>query len=100
MNILHITDTATWNMAEVKGIYEMDALSDMGFIHCCLPGQAASVLTRWFQDTAGLLALEIDPQKLKSRVIYENLEGGEELFPHIYGPINLDAVVAVRRIGE
>lgn len=100
MNILHITNTETWNQALLKGIYEMDALSDLGFIHCCLPGQMAGVLARWFQDTSGLLALEIDPQKLKSRTVYENLEGGKELFPHIYGPINLDAVVAIHPIGE
>ncbi len=100
MNIIHITDNKTWDEAQEKGIYEPDALSDIDFIHCCLADQVQAVLAKWFKDSADLVALEIDPARLSSEVVYENLEGGRELFPHVYGPINLDAVLSCRKIGE
>jgi uncharacterized protein (DUF952 family) len=100
MNILHITDDDSWLKAKEKGIYEADTLVTNGFIHCCLPDQVPGVLAQWFRDTGNLILLEIDPAKLKSAIEYENLEGGQELFPHIYGPVNLDAVVAVRKVEE
>ena len=41
------------------------------------------------------MLLFIDPDKVEAEIIYENLEGGEQLFPHIYGELNVDAVVKV-----
>lgn len=50
-------------------------------------------MKQWFPDKLDMLALEIETDLLKSTVIHENLEGGEEKFPHIYGPVNREAVV-------
>jgi uncharacterized protein (DUF952 family) len=100
MYILHITDQATWQKAQKKGIYENDALFTGGFIHCCLRDHVQEVLAQWFKGASNLIILEIDPAKLTSKVIYENLEGGETLFPHIYGPINLNAVVGIENVEQ
>ena len=49
-------------------------------------------------DDDHLLLLEIDPTSIAPTIRYENLEGGEELFPHIYGALNRDAVVGVHHL--
>ncbi len=98
MPILHITDRTTWQNAQKKGIYENDALLNGGFIHCCLRDHVDEVLTQWFKGAVDLIILDIDPAKLTSKVVYENMEGRTVLFPHIYGPINLDAVIGIEDV--
>jgi len=93
MHIFHITDQATWQKVKHSTLYEGDTLSSYGFIHCCLSEQIDGVLKNWFKGKHDLVIVEIDPEKLISPVEYENLESGKETFPHVYGPINLDAVV-------
>lgn len=96
MKILHITQPQVWKDAQSKGIYKADTLKSDGYIHCCLPDQLDGVLQQWFQGAAGLVILEVDTDKLSDKVVYENLEGGAEKFPHIYGPIPLEAVITVK----
>ena len=93
MNIFHITEQSTWQEAKHNTFYEGDTLSVDGFIHCCLFEQIVDVLLNWFKWKHDVVILEIDPGILLSPVKYENLEGGLEMFPHVYGPINLDAVI-------
>jgi len=93
MHIFHITERSIWLEAKHNTFYEGDTLSADGFIHCCLFEQIEDVLLNWFKGKRDIVILDIDPKILSSPVKYENLEGGQELFPHIYGPINLDAVI-------
>jgi len=94
MNIFHITEQSTWQEAKNNSFYEGDTLSIDGFIHCCLFEQIEDVLLNWFKGKQDVVILEIDPDILLSPIKYENLEGGLEMFPHVYGPINLDAVIS------
>jgi uncharacterized protein (DUF952 family) len=98
MIILHITDPKTWRSALEAGEYTGDSLKKEGFIHCCMPEQKDQVLKNWFAGVANLLLVEIDTDRLSSKLVFENLEAGDEKFPHIYGPINLDAVINVCEI--
>ena len=98
MIILHITDQRAWQNALEAGEYLGDSLDHDGFIHCCLAAQTEQVLEQWFSGRSNLLVLEIDSNRLAPEVIFENLESGDEKFPHIYGPINLDAVIHVQEI--
>ena len=98
MHIFHITDQSTWQEAKLGTLYEGDTLSIDGFIHCCLFEQIEGVLINWFKGKRDLVILEIDPEILLSPIRYENLEGDLEAFPHVYGPINLDAVVNKRQV--
>lgn len=100
MIILHITDQITWKAALETGEYSGDSLKTDGFIHCCLSDQTEQVLRNWFSEAADLLLIEIDADRLVSKLVFENLKAGEEQFPHIYGPINLDAVVRVRAVSQ
>jgi uncharacterized protein (DUF952 family) len=96
--IYHITTSQEWNKALQTGSYEAASLKEEGFIHCSQQEQLAGVLERYFTGKADLVRLAIDPAKLKSRLIYEWSPSLEQTFPHIYGPINADAVVKTEKI--
>ncbi len=64
-----------------------------GFIHCSTREQVIQVANARFQGQSGLVLLCIDTEKVAAEIVYENLEGGPQLFPHIYGELNTNAVV-------
>lgn len=68
-----------------------------GFIHCSNPKQVIRVANGIFRGMHGLVLLHVVKEKLSSPVVYKNLEGGLELFPHVYGPIDLEAVQSVTK---
>lgn len=96
--IYHITTGSEWEAAKQKGAYEAASLKEEGFIHCSQPEQVPGVLERFFAGKTGLVKLSIDTVKLKSQLIYEWSPSIADTFPHIYGPINLDAVTDVEII--
>ena len=93
MKIYHIIEAESWQKKQSENRYIGDSLADQGFIHCCLPEQVDFVVEKWFPGKNDLLILEINSDKLISPLVFENLDGGEEKFPHIYGPINRDAII-------
>lgn len=93
--ILHLTTGDAWNAARRDGAYRPSSLASEGFIHCSEPQQVVAVANRFFRGRRDLVMLHIDITKLTVPGKYENLEGGHELYPHIYGPLNLDAVTRV-----
>lgn len=102
MNILHITTRKAWIDATRLGQYSAASLQSEGFIHASTVSQLVPVATKFYKDQSGLVLLEIDPKRLTSEVKWEKPTGGpppgvpeDDAFPHIYGPINLDAVVQV-----
>lgn len=96
---MHITGQKEWQRALENGAYQADTLAEQGFIHCCLDSQVEGVLKEWFAGAANLVVLEIDSDRLASPLKFENIAEGQEEFPHVYGPINLDAVVKANLIG-
>ena len=92
-NICHITTRKTWDLAVDKQLYDFCALKTDGFIHCSTLAQVVTTANRFFKGVDYLIVLEIETSGIHSEIRYENLEGGDEKFPHIYGPIELDAVV-------
>lgn len=92
MYIYHILRKADWT-EDMAAPYSPGSLASQGFIHCCTEEQIPHVIKRWFKGAYDLQILKIDPQLLTSKVVFENLEDGKELFPHIYGPINPKAVI-------
>ena len=97
--IYHITQRKAWELARSKGEYRGDTLDAEGFIHCSTSGQVVSVANSYYPGQHGLVLLCIDADKLQAELRYEGPAGppveGENLFPHIYGPLNTDAVTAV-----
>jgi len=93
--IYHITSQTDWDDAQKTGGYRADSLDSQGFIHCSARHQVVAVANHFYRGRDGLVLLAIELDKLIPAVVWENLEGGQEQFPHIYGVLNLDAVVQV-----
>ena len=94
--IFHITLPERWAEALKNGDYRADSLESEGFIHCSDEPQVVRSLNRFYKNIPEVRLLLIDPSCLRSRLEYEPAHG--ELFPHIYGPLNVDAVVAVETL--
>ena len=98
-HIFHVTRADDWRAAQTHGTYRISTrdrtLEEEGFIHCSYKHQVAHVVAMYFADIHELLVLVIDPHRVNAE-IREESAGGDERFPHIYGPLNLDAVIEVR----
>ena len=91
--ILHITTASEWKAAQAAGAYRAPSLTDEGFIHCSSPTQVTHVADWFYRDVDDLVLLCIDPDALTSELRWE--PSGDAFagdFPHVYGPIDLDAV--------
>lgn len=91
--ILHITRRSHWQEAQQIGSYQADSLDIEGFIHCSTVSQVVRVANMYYRGQRNLVLLCIDPTKLAADLRYDDVAG--ELFPHLYGPLNLDAVFQV-----
>jgi uncharacterized protein (DUF952 family) len=91
--IFHITSRRQWEAAQVIGSYRGDTLDIEGFIHCSNLGQVVEVANRFYAGQTGLVLLSMAIARLQAELRYEAADGDE--FPHLYGALNLDAVVQV-----
>jgi uncharacterized protein (DUF952 family) len=93
--IYHVTADEDWKEAQAKGYYEHPSLTAEGFIHCSQEHQVAGVLERYFTGKTDLLKLVIDTDKLTSKFVFDWSPSTADTFPHVYGTINIDAVVDI-----
>jgi uncharacterized protein (DUF952 family) len=93
--IYHITSKQEATAAQESGIYTPAAFAREGFIHCSYAHQVMPVANRIFKGRPDLVLLEIDPAGLECKVVDENLEGGSELYPHVYGSLRMSDVIRV-----
>ena len=91
MNLYHITRRRDWERSIENGVYTGDTLEGEGFIHCSTREQVLRVANAYYRRQDGLILLEIDPARLVPEVRWEASPEGE-LFPHLYGPLNREAV--------
>ena len=88
--IVHICRRADWEAAKQQGEYRDASLEAEGFIHCSLPEQVLATANRFFRGVPEIMLLWIDPSKLQTELRWEPSDG--QVFPHIYGPLNLNAI--------
>ena len=93
--IYHITTKIEWQNAQQQGFYEAASLPVEGFIHCSKANQVDGVLERYYKGKTDLVKLVIDTSKLANKLIYELASSVNQEFPHVYGQINLEAIVDV-----
>ncbi len=96
--IYHVTTSKAWEAAQANQSYVPQDFEKDGFIHCSIERQVEGVLERFYQGQKGLVKLKIEKAKVQRPVLFELAEDLNELFPHIYGPLNVDSVVAVTQI--
>lgn len=93
--IYHILPRVDWAAAQVAGSYRPASLASQGFIHFSRVEQVLQVAGNFYQDAGDLLLLTVAAEKVKGEIRYEDLLGEGQRFPHLYGPLELSAVVAV-----
>ena len=101
--IFHITSRTSWDEARKRGDYRAEGFVKEGFIHCSTLSQVLPVANNFYKGQSGLILLEIEPTLLSAKLKWEPPSGGTpppgvpvgDKFPHVYGPINLDAVIRV-----
>lgn len=96
--IYHVITKTMWQDAVAKGYYEAPSLLTEGFIHTSTEKQVHGVLERYYKQQHDLLLLHIDETKLTAELKYELAPSVNEMFPHIYGRLNLDAVTDAKEI--
>ena len=108
--IYHITSRSAWEEARTQGQYSAPSLESEGFIHCSTPKQVLGVANDFYRGQSDLLLLCINERRLCAELRWEapahpkplvvDRVSGASLFPHLYGPLNLDAVVAAHDLSE
>jgi pimeloyl-ACP methyl ester carboxylesterase/uncharacterized protein (DUF952 family) len=98
--VYHLALRGDWEAAVAAGApYRRStigaSLEEVGFIHCSLAEQVQATADRFYRGRDDVVLLRIDPSRVGSTVRLENLDGGDELFPHLYGPVPLSAVTEV-----
>ena len=93
--IYHVTTLKEWEAAKIKNEYTPVNFEQDGFIHCSVEKQIPGVLDRFYKGQTGLVKLKIEKEKVQRPVLFELAIDLDELFPHIYGALNLDSVVEV-----
>jgi uncharacterized protein (DUF952 family)/GNAT superfamily N-acetyltransferase len=101
--ILHLLSREAWAEAQAHGLLVAPSVATEGFAHCSTEHQMVDVANKYYNGANNMVLLNIDPTKLTSQLKFEppaHIDGSpalphEPMFPHIYGPINLDAVVEV-----
>jgi uncharacterized protein (DUF952 family) len=92
MFIYHITTKNEWALSQASGIYQPSGYASDGFIHASFRDQVIRTANKYYHGIDHLILLQIDTGLVGAEIIEENLEGGEEKFPHIYGTLPVKAV--------
>ncbi|MBI9087895.1 MAG: DUF952 domain-containing protein [Desulfobacterium sp.] len=97
---IYTTTPGEWKEIQTRKAFHDARFPMEGFIHCSYPDQTLWVLNKHYQKEKTVILLVIDPGKLASPWTSEDLKNRGEEFPHVYGPINLSAVVASHDISR
>jgi uncharacterized protein (DUF952 family) len=95
MIVYHIVLPEDWE-SFTGDLYRAGSLDLEGFIHCSFAEQLEAVIARYYADAATIVVLEVETDKLMSRVVNEP-STNSEIYPHIYGPINRAAIVSAEQ---
>lgn len=103
--IFHLAVAEEWaDLVASGGSYDRStidqSLADVGYVHCAFAEQVPGVVERYYAGRTDVVVLTVDPSRLESELRLENTSGGTELFPHIYGPLAVGAVIAVTPLAE
>lgn len=91
--VFHLVDKKEWKSQKKDGRYHPETLDSKGFIHCSSGKDVEEVANRLFKGKRGLWLIVINTSLIEPELKYEEDEDTGKTFPHIYGPLNLDAVI-------
>jgi RimJ/RimL family protein N-acetyltransferase/uncharacterized protein (DUF952 family) len=96
--IVHLCQRKDWHQAQARGDYRAPSLETAGFIHLSRPDQIDQVANTFYRDVPDKVLLWVKPDRLTAELRYEPSDYEADFgqyFPHLYGPLNLDAVESV-----
>jgi uncharacterized protein (DUF952 family) len=94
--IVHLCTRQAWETAQTAGEYRAASIESEGFIHCSRPDQILEVANSFYRQIPDLVLLWIDPRLVIPEIRFEKpAQEAQDDYPHIYGSINLDAVISV-----
>ena len=96
--IYHIIQEQAWHMVQKAGIYQPASLKAEGFIHFSTLAQSLGVANRFYAGQKSLLLLAVNEGLVSAEIVYEDLYGHGDKFPHLYGSLDPEAVVAVHKL--
>lgn len=91
--IYRIAEAEDWARAQQAGKFVSADLAQEGFIHCSEQHQILRTAQKYYAGKPRLILLEIDEAEVATNVKREDLTGRGEMFPHVYGPIPLRAIL-------
>jgi uncharacterized protein (DUF952 family) len=94
MLLYRIEPRSSWNNAQSQGVFWGELEQD-GFIHLSTLEQVLEVANALYPAQTDLLLLEIDPKPLEGKVVFEDLYGYQQDFPHLYGPLKTKWITRV-----
>jgi uncharacterized protein (DUF952 family) len=98
--LVHLCSLGAWSSAQASGQLWPGSLCEDGFIHLSAPEHVHLPANRLFRGRDDLVLLQIDPDRLTAPVRWEPgvaTDPDSMLFPHLYGPLPVDAVISVTR---
>ena len=96
--IYHIVQPNWWETFTNKDYYESETLLEEKFIHLSTLEQVNGTLLNYFKGINRIFLLHINPSKLTSNLVFEDLFDTGIAFPHLYGRLNKDAVLQVQEL--
>lgn len=94
--IFHLTTYPAWQNAQAAGVYTAPSLLTEGFIHFSTEAQLVATANRYYHGRFDLWVLTIQEANLTAPLVYEDSTGRGEQFPHLYGSLNLAAVLSAQ----
>ncbi|GAC1586547.1 MAG: hypothetical protein NVS3B21_00710 [Acidimicrobiales bacterium] len=91
--IIHLSRLRDW--VDGAAVHEPASLVSEGFVHCSTAEQVEATANAYFCRADDLLVVPIDEGALGAELRWEDSHGDGRLFPHIYGPIDADAVLSI-----
>ncbi len=91
--IFHLVPRDEWKSSQNAGLYEPDSLEEEGFIHCSNGNQIQEVANRYYKGKEDIMLIVIDVASLEPDVKLETPGDSDQKYPHIKGPLNIDAII-------
>jgi uncharacterized protein (DUF952 family) len=90
--LLHMASRTAWEAARAQGVYRAPSLETEGFIHCSTREQILATANRFYHGRRDMVLLELDPRRIDVPIRWEGADPEWGEFPHLYGPLRVDAV--------
>ena len=92
--LFHFARPADWDAAQQAGHYAPPGLVEEGFIHAATAAQVTGVVERHLRGHGARIRLTLDIDVLRPLLVFEWSNASNDIYPHVFGPIPLAAVVA------